>query len=152
MTKLYYTDPLAAAYMAREFGVKMILGSTLYSIKKYPSLLKEYEDRGYVSPRDYDFWHSWKKNFHTEKFYIDPEQHKIFEPKEGDVLMYSEGEKYGGRLRAAECFDTGNYINIGTRGVISYSCRKDAETKIPFREHKIIQRDNKPFFMPEILK
>ena len=60
--KLYYTDPLAAAYMSREFGIK------IYANQKCTC--------SYEQPRDIAG--------DVPNFYIHPDDCHIFEPQVGD--------------------------------------------------------------------
>lgn len=60
MSKLYYKDPLAAAYMAREFGVK-------FDIPNSPTPLAMRREG---------------------KYYIHPDSYHVFEPRVGDLVAY----------------------------------------------------------------
>lgn len=82
--KYYYTDPLAAAYMAREFGVA-------YVIKDFKWL-----DNACTC------YNMRREN--ADKYYIHPDDYHIFEPQSGDMMAVD----------------------------------------------KVIQRNNKPFFWPEV--
>ena len=42
MTKLYYADPLSAAYMAREFGVKMYIEGSNVELNSWNDFFVEY--------------------------------------------------------------------------------------------------------------
>ena len=67
MTRLYFTDPIKALYMMKEFGVKL----RNFTEK----CLKEFE---------------FEKD---ERIYIAKESEYIFKPKEGDIV--SDGELFG---------------------------------------------------------
>lgn len=79
--KLYYADPLAAAYMANEFGVK------------YQSEIK----MDWLSAQSY----TSRGNFSriNKEYYIHPDSLDIFQPKEGDRnidgLIYTNGQWIG---------------------------------------------------------
>lgn len=63
MSKMYYTDPLKAAWMAREFGVKLqdVHGKTISELDS----IQRYCNYGFT-------------------LYIHPDSYSIFEPVEGD--------------------------------------------------------------------
>ena len=69
MEKLYYTDPLASAYMAREFGVELI---------------NEDGHKYYV--RNIITMHN------LGKLYIHPDSYHIFEPQVGDVFSTTRAD------------------------------------------------------------
>lgn len=121
MTKLYYTDPLKAAYMAREFGVEMCaavkdeLCGYIYSYNYGGDWLSIILDSKGI--RD----SAWAK---PENFHVLPEFHHIFEPQQGDIDSF--GAEY-------------------SRGVWFYG---DYEQVYDYA--KIIMRNGKHFFMPEV--
>lgn len=109
MTKLYYKDPVDAAYMAREFGVKLNnRGRGAYPII---SLNVESGNTGAGT---------------KEKYYIHPDSYGIFEPQSGDVWQYI--------LLSGYCILTGDESIKWARYIGG----------------KIIQRNGKPFFVPEV--
>ena len=122
MSKLYYTDPLAAAYMAREFAVML---RTPCAQNIAPSGMLEH-------------WHELLKvnpKLNLDRIYIHPDSLSIFEPKLHDLVEW-EGLVFG--------FVIG--LNEGEVGVQHgesdvYTLDKD--------ECTIIQRDDKPFFYPD---
>ena len=67
--KLYYTDPLAAAYMAREFGVNIIDADG-------DSCNHESIDWAMFIAMDFD------------QLYIHPDSYHIFEPQVGDLVTH----------------------------------------------------------------
>lgn len=78
-TKYYYNCPIKAAYMAKEFGVKMYSPETEEYIEA-ELCISDYlwaasnpdDDMNYQPP-----------------FYIHPDSLEIFEPREGDIVEYS---------------------------------------------------------------
>lgn len=102
---MYYDDALIAAYMQREFGVQ------LRAISKSGAVC------GVIS---FDAV-SLKPDGYT--YHIHPDSLAIFEPKDGDVVSYDEGD------------DWGIYNKYSTKQWDLYG--KD-----------IIQRNGKPFFQP----
>lgn len=118
--KMYYTDPLRAALMAREFGVKF----------NFEEMRQDYESGGLKAKRSLKKIKSWKTIIeigkHCDKFYIHPDSLALFEPREGDMIIeYDDNE-------IRQCF-----------------LRLNSE-QTPAAPYKIIQRDNKAFFMPEV--
>ena len=124
--KLYYKDPLAAAYMAREFGVKIQFAT--WWTDDFDDIISEYNE-GEIFP---------------SKLYIHPDSYHIFEPHVGDVASYYFGKQrdiYHGVLikKDDKVFATtfhGHQKEIGTFWEVSREIEK------------IIQRNNKPFFIP----
>lgn len=88
MTKLYYTDPLKAAWMARGFGVK-------YGIKYNDRLVWDCVTGGGDDswrPMAYiDVVDDIKEGSLKEAYYIHPDSLAVFEPKEGDMGIDSTG-------------------------------------------------------------
>ncbi len=134
MSKLYYTDLLAAAYMVREFGVRFVPNIRGYSSPASVDLTIRGEDNQSISwlmvDGELDGWNNKigeaiKPN---EKIYIHPDSYHIFEPQVGD-----EGKDSAGRLCR---FIPNKWICWSRSGEPVYPMR-------------IIQRNNKPFFMPE---
>lgn len=73
MTKLYYTDPLKAAWMAREFGVK-------------------FEQDNFSQGRD---WLCGSTLYHGDApYFIHPDSLSIFEPMEGDLVYCHPTDVY----------------------------------------------------------
>ena len=89
MTKYYYTDLLVAAYMAREFGVK------LYEPKN-----EEYAEEWHTIEDLYDvalfliLWQDKSQKEGVPKVHIHPDSEKIFEPQEGDLCVYPNDPNY----------------------------------------------------------
>ncbi|QDP62904.1 MAG: hypothetical protein Unbinned5081contig1002_9 [Prokaryotic dsDNA virus sp.] len=72
MTKLYYADPLSAAYMAREFGVKMYIEGSNVELNSWNDFFVEYGG-GTIDA-------------FSDEFYVHPDSYHIFEPQVGDVF------------------------------------------------------------------
>lgn len=108
MSKLYYTNPIVAAYMAEEFGARFI--------NRENQELSIGEIQRDCHP----------KMSENDIYYIHPDSLDIFEPKEGDICQHPENNN---------CYSIEGRENISWAKSVSM---------------KIIQRDNKPFFMPEI--
>lgn len=133
--KKYYTDPLAAAYMAREFGVKLVSRHTDEQMEEY-----DVPESG----RYFDWWNGaivdgWSHDIEmiadavkyieaaSDKIYLHPGSYNIFEPMVGDMCKCIETDVNG------EDWDfVGPYATID-----------------PDNFDSIIQRQGKPFFWPE---
>lgn len=100
MSKLYYDDPLVAAYMSREFGVTT---SSEQCAKNFnweewahsDSLIKIFI---YENNLSIDEFYE-----HCGKFYIHPDSLPVFEPREGDLVCVDDTyytvdkyDKFGG--------------------------------------------------------
>jgi len=111
---MYYDDPLAAAYMAREFGVEYYTYPD-GSDKDDPINCDEFKDHG-VCLSD------------NSTFYIHPDSLHIFNPRRGDLVYYHPID-----LHELWCWSEWEPSDIHK----SFSDIGD-----------IIQRNDKPFFMP----
>ncbi len=80
--KKYYNDPLAAAYMAMEFGVK------------------------YVDDNPKAGTETWLGKFlYADKYHIHPDSYHIFEPQVGDVIIDALGQTLKqGNMSKTDCF------------------------------------------------
>jgi hypothetical protein len=115
MTKRYfYSDPLAAAYMAREHGVNFIQDFSVSVIvdAKFDDTLQIGYSGGTVSTKS-----------DCPPYCIHPDSLPIFEPRKGDVMLQPSGRPF---------LSTGRKVTTAVHG------------------NQIIQRDNKPFFWPEL--
>lgn len=135
--KLYYTDPLAAAYMAREFGVEFIP-----NVRGYSHAVIDLTLRG--DNNEIVAWlmvdgelDGWNRRIGEalkpgEKIYIHPDSYDIFEPKVGDLYTDSN------------LLPSGLYGSVVTEtDYATHAFKEDFDGRI-------IQRDNKPFFWPEV--
>jgi len=122
MAKLYYTDPLAAAYMAREFGI----------------LIGQWDDeRGVFFTKI--AWLTEQLGASSKgKYYIHPDSYKIFEPQDKDLITLGriEDDFFVIRENHKDWYGYDNVINRD-RSFLTND------------KFKIIQRNNKPFFWPE---
>lgn len=98
MNKFYYDDPLAAAWMAKHFGMKLL------------SLHTEQQKIEYDIPdedTDYDWYHGcvvdgWRKDIEmisdavefiedaSDKIYIHPDSLHLLEPQVSDIIIFNE--------------------------------------------------------------
>ena len=124
MDKLYYDDPLQAAWMAREFG------AILFSPEDKE---KDYEEEFYSWESILELW----EFDNLDCVYIHPDSPSIFEPELDDLVEW-HGLMFG--LVIGENKDD-EVIGIQHGESDVYTVSKE--------ECRIIQRDNKAFFMPK---
>lgn len=121
MKKYFYTDPLKAAWMTREFEIKIELNGNSFSDNfNFASISLE-----------------TAKTFNI-RYYIHTDFHEMFNPKENDLIISG-----GMIIQSKECLD---YTNlpivcplVHIKGYNSFD-----------ESLKIIQRNGKAFFMPEV--
>ena len=133
--KLFYTDPLQAAYMAKGFGVKFNaqgLGEILFDIDKYGLMSWGYR--------------SGCGEYHQGPFHIHPDSLHIFEPQVDDFLSFTN--------------DDGDEV-LGDKFVEmdgnAYVCKRFDRESLTWETvswgeksfNAVVKRDNKPFFTPE---
>ncbi len=125
--RYYYTDPLKAAFMSREFGISFI------------------DDDGWDYSRDYnkygilnfidcncgvsqsELMKADKASPSREKFYVHHDCEELLEPRNGDAVAHPT---------------SGNFYLLRAGG-------EDAEWANKLKV-EIIRRDGKAFFMPEV--
>lgn len=140
MGKLYYTDPLAAAYMARNFEVELQSRHTDEQMDEYD--VPE-------AHRFFDWWQGsivdgWQHDIEmiadavkfieeaSSKIYIHPDSYHIFEPVCDDIGVD----------------DGAHTCEYGRDGWLGDLLLRE-KGLYPNEPVKIIQRNNKPFFTPE---
>lgn len=127
--KLFYTDPLAAIYMAREFGVKFIDAEKLVyddgDINYFFDIFANVDD---------------VINAYTKEHYIHPDSYDIFEPQKDDLV------DLGDHGFAFVTERKGNNINCALFHIENCAWKDGYWHR---RWVPIIQRNNKPFFTPE---
>lgn len=130
MNKLHYDDPLKAAYMAREFGVKYYDVNEPFNETDGHCFGKHCSDHP-LNPR------TDLGNFTVARYYaIHPDSYSIFEPREGDLV-------------SSEAFDDYRFLNEWSRGTGFFVAYGDEILCRPDEVDTIILRDNKHFFMPK---
>jgi len=145
MTKLYYTDPLKAIWMQREFGVS-------YTHMYHKGKLRYHV--GYNDPsEDEQFtandWFDWIGEQHMDfgnTSDVHPDSMYIFEPMAGDMLHF----KHTGVsiLYASFIGYTGSILNDNV--YLSMDLHDSVEMIRSEDVIAVIQRDGKAFFMPEV--
>ena len=121
MSKLYYDDALAAAYMAREFGIKS---------QYYDQEAQEFKDE-----RIRTIYESIPYN--NQKFYIHPNSCSVFEPMVGDLV--TNIGNVGWMVNGFEVHDNITHL-------VHHTANGKMFTRMS--EAVIIQRNSKPFFTP----
>lgn len=138
--KPHYTDPLKAAWMVREFGVKL-------GIKHNGKLVWDWIDvlntpHPATTPEDIleDYPHELQ-----DKYYIHPDSLDIFEPRVDDLVLLGEDDAYF-VTSSNEWWDANK-----DKDCLRYSfvTEKEAAIYIDEGDMNIIQRQGKAFFQPE---
>ena len=134
MSKLYYDDPLKAAIMARDFGVKYRAKPRGLAVTCDVSIDDGMGERINIKPNG-------------DIYYVHKDSADIFKPMVGDVLSDTSS-------KCLEVVDNDwEKRNKWDGGRIRYSkmitiC--DAQNRFVKGFSKIIQRDGKSFFTPEV--
>ena len=123
--RYFYTDPLAAAWMAKHFGMR-------FGFYDERSDFREYEVP--ITGED-DFWRADRG-----RFYIHHHSLPLLEPRPGDFGMDCVGNPSEGVIPC-------RYVH--SRGVPQWIAYTQHNWGQPTGEVKIIQRDGKPFHFPE---
>ena len=130
MTKLYYTDPLAAIYMQEHYKLSFVhpkLGNNRCRLERdeYTNWLIVDAEPGYEGKLAREL----VSTFPFEgKVYVHPDDYHVFEPQVGDLVQYYDNQEW-------DYFE--NVIQEWTGWT-----KEDV--------NKIIQRNDKPFFMPKV--
>ena len=147
MKKLHYKDPLAAAYMAREFGVSYT-----------KSVDAKWKNRRTGHGESGDFYEIHFGYFEKlDKIYIHPDSYYVFEPKAGDLVCAANYfcEEHSGCVRIKEVREMDRNGNKGPFLYFLTQISADEEFFVDwfvpedFHRLKVIERDGKTFFWPE---
>ena len=129
LPQLYFTNPIKALYMMKEFGVNFIAGDQVH-----------YD---YSTCLPYTLEHLSKR----EKFYVVKESEHIFEPKERDLINY--------KSRSGKNKITATYLesfidddNQAKWKLQSQGMNSPKIYRIDQKPYEIIMRDGKQFFNP----
>lgn len=152
--RYFYTDPLAAAWMAKHFGMR---------------LLADDGDDGLVDAGarfidcDDTFRELWQHDFsYLGKLYIHPDSLALLEPKDGDAVEFDRwhwerqrhedmrNAPYQSHFGRVHLFkntrpDGGDWLQISSAGV-GWDDNYHGQFALPF---KVIQRNGKAFMWPE---
>ncbi len=140
MKKLFYTDPLAAAYMAREFGVEILIENIRYQPDngEDPNILTS----DYQKIIDAFTFNSGD---------VSPDSYHIFEPQVGDLILDTDEDNETFVQWVLEKGDDEYIVDdrLYNGKVRSGAYNNGYDSKVFFDQFdKIIQRNNKPFFHP----
>jgi hypothetical protein len=130
MTKAYYTCPLQAAYMNKEFGVVFDWISKDDPAKKVPQQFVNIA---------HDIYHD---SSYGGRYYVQTDSIPIFEIKAKDDVKMVTYDDY-----CAATLAIGDMLTA-TRLVSTYNVMLDNNWYIHPKHLKVIQRDNKPFMWP----
>lgn len=136
----YYTDPLAAAWMAAHHNMRFNTNKIGFSYC--------YKTNDLIPSPQIDVWEIVRDTFSidagygsleheiAEKYYIHPDSLHLLEPQDGDIALDADG-------------GAGEYRAFSSKWGCFYGCGRDCEgmdTRLPF---KIIQRNGLAFHWPE---
>ena len=133
MTRMFYDCPIKAAYMGKYFGVKLkCLVPDWKGDNEWKSFNKVDLEDPNLQP-GLDIGEALEALEKVKKIYVHPESEHVFLPKEYDV-----GVKWDAAIGypSTAVYDCGDWIDIDC-------IEKEGD-------YKIILRDNKHFFMPEV--
>lgn len=124
----HYTDPLQAAFMARDYGVKFTSQMLFQRIRRGEIL----------SVSD------------GEKYIVAPESEHIFQPQVGDVVTFKTDDGCLCVDAVEQVYFQGDesYPYVGNGDTVIQLCASHPDW-IHAADTKIIQRNGKAFFMPE---
>lgn len=128
MTRYYYTDPLAAAWMAKQYGMQFEPREKSWNkIEHWTSLIAELED-----------CHSIEEDRARGKYYIHPDSLPLLEPNIGDLVIFLNARTT--HIVSDVCSFASGYKTISVQ---------DKDNNFYPEELKIIQRNNIAFIWPE---
>ena len=140
MTRFFYTDPLASAWMANHFGMRFLLEG------------EEFEEWG---AEIHDLWPDFGEDT-AIKYHINPDSLHLLELQGGDAVEFDRW--YWERNRHKDIKDApytphygrviqhSDYIEISSAGHGWDNTLGGGKIALP---HKIIQRNGIPFHWPE---
>lgn len=132
--RYFYTDSLQAAWMESRFGVKFenaelsIIGN---SMAYY-----------FVNPRDGSRFKG--------RFYIHPDSLKLLEPQEGDIGIEMVKSARGEETLECGIFQLNEHYNESSRWLTFQKPNEHDHNDTLSGKEKVIFRNGKPFFWPEI--
>jgi hypothetical protein len=135
MPRYYYTCPIQALYMMKEFGVRFEIEADKEAYEFF-GIEKDFIPFTNLLIGNLDS--IGDLNLNLGKIYVAKESEHIFKLKEGDIV--SDGELFG-KLCSKSPYEARSAFSIDDEGGTRVC--KDSELEI-------IMRDNKQFFMPEV--
>jgi len=150
MTEYYYKDTLAAAYMAREFGVNLQIPHSYededYGMLNVTALQVDTSDDGTVHyieasniHSDFAFGGNDPDDRYSGNIYIHPDSYDIFKPQVGDWVKVDGYMLY---VKACESVTKCSYVNL------SRSFRGKESAYNTHAIDRIVERNGEAFFMP----
>lgn len=132
MSKLYFDCPIEATYTQKTFGVNLLYKEGDDDVVPYRETLQQVTliAHDLASEDEKDYIH----------YIVHPDSLHIFEPQELDVVE-CERDVSGTRGHHLEMITLYDSMLIENR--------KINDTRYQWKVMQIIQRDNKPFFMPK---
>lgn len=137
--KLYYSNPIHAAYMAQEFGV-------MFRVRESQNVKRGVPAKHSTVKRWVDVSNPFSvasDHYKNKRLWVHPDGLDIFEPREGDMVRVpvidSETKEFL-HHDVGMCGGSGDIVKEWGDDIGWSILDIDA----------IIQRDNKPFIMPEI--
>jgi len=151
--KLYYDDPLIAAYMSKEFGVKFANNNTDKPLNMYLHVQHDTMDSYTTTSANCMGIHAdW---YDGEEIYIHPDSIGIFEPQVGDLIT----SKHEFELDKSDYETPSKFLIEKSDELFNLTClsqfilTKDnydcAWSDYHWEGQEIIQRNGKNFFMPK---
>ena len=139
--KLYYTDPLAAAYMAREFGVKFTTTQKQRVKRGVPARYTHIKKKVELS----NPWSIACSSYKNKKLFIHPDSYYIFEAQLDDIEQATDCV-----INPEMCINKVVEDEVPHK-MYPYSVIHQTPANLMLKEGvgQIIQRNNKPFFWPE---
>lgn len=129
-TRHFYTDPLAAAWMAKHFGMLFGHDTAKYGIVWFDNADDCLMEASRDAMEKYSF-----------KWFVSPDSLHLLEPKAGDYCVIDNE-----RIERCQAIASEQEIGGLKRSVILL----DGSYRLRHEVKRIIQRDGKPFFWPEV--
>lgn len=145
MTKYFYTDPLAAAWMAKHFSMKLELRYTPEEIAEYePGTEAYFFENAMIDDGIAEMWEDVIAAG-CRRIYIHTDSLPLLKPKRWDV-MTDRGKNSVGFVMTS--LPDLTVIQSSTENAEQVLTRVEIYPA-GFDSWRIIQRDGKPFFWPE---
>lgn len=133
--RMFYTDPLKAAWMERDYGVKLTTKGDLPLVNVGIGMASE-SHMGFI--------------YHQPPYYVHPDSEHIFQPQVGDIVVFSadDGSLCVDAVEQVYFDGDESYPYTGDSGTVIQLCASHPDW-LHARKARIIQRNGKAFFMPE---
>lgn len=135
--RYFYTDPLAASWMAKHFGMKLLAESDFDGLVDAGARFIDCDDT---------FRELWQHDFiYLGKLYVHPDSLGLLEPKKGDLIHIVRG--FCSYHKNVDDVAKGGGKTV--TGIWSDGEHWDITTKKPLHDWEIIQCAGKAFHWPE---